>query len=136
MEKEIKKLEGRLVILTRHLESWYKELNSQFNIPIANRLAKIVKILDWDTAEGKVILAEREKNGKWTNLKSEDFRFILKIYYPELKMKDKKGIAIEELVPQFYPGTENLMFFPMPDWMLKDLIKEERNVFKVEKKEK
>lgn len=132
MNKE--NFEGRLVILTRHLERWYKELNSEFNVPITNRLAKVVRVFDWDSSEGKLILSERKKTGKWDNLDPKAFRFVLKIYYPELRIGRTSKVMIEEVVPQYYPGTEAPMFILMPDWMLKDLLQKEKLAFKVEKK--
>jgi hypothetical protein len=128
------KLDGRLVILTRHLEKWYKELNSEFNVPITNRLAKIVKVFDWGSSEGKLVLKEREKTGKWEKLNPKDFKFVLKIYYPELRIGKTEKVMIEEIVPQYYPGTEAPMFMLMPDWMLNDLLRGEKSSFKVEKK--
>jgi hypothetical protein len=124
-----KDLAGRLVYLTRHLEKWYRDLNPAFNVPIINRLAKIVKVFDWDTEEGKFLLAEREKTGKWKNIDSKLFKFVLKVYYPELILKKSNKVMIEEVVPRYYPGTEGEMFSLLPEWMLKDLIKEEKNSF-------
>lgn len=126
--------EGRLVILTRHLEKWYKELNSEFNVPITNRLAKVVKVFDWESPEGKLVLRERKKTGKWENINPEDFRFVLRVYYPELRIKQTKKVMIEEIVPQYYPGSEAPMFILMPDWMLKDFLREEKPVFQVKEK--
>jgi hypothetical protein len=126
---------GRLVYLTRYLEKWYTDLNPQFIVPITNRLAKVVKIFDWDTEEGKLLLELREKTGKWTNLVSKDFKYVLKVYYPDLILKDKTKITTEELVPQYFPGTQFEMFCLLPDWMVKDINKEEKNIFKVVKKD-
>jgi hypothetical protein len=131
---DTKKLEGRLVILTRTLEQWYHDLNNEFNIPITNRIAKVVKVFDWDTEEGKLLLEERAKTGKWDKLDPKDFRYVLKIYYPELHIKNTNQVMIEEVVPLYYPGTKNSMFYPVPSWMLQDLVKEEKAVFKVTKK--
>ena len=133
-EDKDQELGGRLVYLTRCLENWYKDLNPTFNVPIANRLAKVVKVFDWDTAEGKLLLAEREKTGKWKTLDPKLFKFVLKVYYPDLKHKKSNKIIVEEVVPRFYPGTEQEMFSVLPDWMIIDLNKEEKNIFKVVKK--
>lgn len=130
----IQEMEGRLVILTKNLEQWYRDLNSEFNVPITNRLAKVVKVFDWDTPEGELLLKEREKTGKWDKLDSKEFRYVIRIYYPELRIKRTKKVAIEEVVPLYYPGTKNPMFFPMPPWMLQELVREEKAVFKLTKK--
>jgi hypothetical protein len=130
-----KDLAGRLVYLTRYLEKWYKDLNPAFNVPITNRLAKVVKVFDWDTDEGKLLLSEREKTGKWKSLEPKLFKFILKVYYPELILKNSKKVMIEEVVSQYYPGTENKMFCLLPDWMVEDLNKEQKNILTVVKKD-
>jgi hypothetical protein len=129
-----KDLDGKIVYLTKHLESWYKELTPNFNVPITNRLAKIVKVFDWDTEEGKLLLEAREKTGKWNNLDAKSFKFVLKVYYPDLNIKKSKKVTIEEVMPRLYPGTQNAMFQVVPDWMLSDIIKEEKNTFTVVKK--
>jgi len=136
MEKQDIELAGRLVYLTVHMDVWLRQVNSKFNVPMANRLAKIVKVFDWETDEGKLLLAEREKSGKWKNLNPKAFKFVLKIYYPDLKLKDKQGLTVEELVPRYYPGTELFMFDMLPSWMLKDLQKEEKDIFKIENTDK
>jgi len=61
----------------------------------------------------------------------------LRIYYPELKKSANKrvGLEIEEVFPRFYPGTKLSMFEELPPWMLSSLIKEEKNVFRVLKRE-
>jgi hypothetical protein len=127
-------LNGKLVYLTIYLEKWYKSRNPAFNVPITNRLAKVVKVFDWDTEEGKILLDAREKNGKWTKLEPKDFKFVLKIYYPELILKKSNKVTIEEVVPKLYPGTKNEMFKVIPEWMLKDIVKEEKNSFTIAKK--
>lgn len=129
-----KDLNGRLVYLTRHLEMWYKSRMPNFNVPITNRLAKIIKIFDWDTEEGKILIEARKKTGKWENIDPKDFKFVLKVYFPELTINKKSKVMVDEVVPQYYPGTKNEMFCLIPKWMLTDLIKEEKNSFSVVKK--
>lgn len=121
IEKTLK--EGMLVVLTRHLDMWYKQLTSEFNVQIANRLGKIVKIIDWDTDEGKIILKAREETGKWNNLDSKSFKYVVKIFYPELVIKSSNKVMIEEVLPLRFPGTEALFFFPVPKWMSTELVK-------------
>lgn len=127
---------GKLVFLTPHLEVWLRELNSEFNVPLANRLSKIIKVFDWDTPEGQILLKEREKTGKWENLNAKDFKFVVKIYFPDLIFKEKKGITVEEVIPKFFPGSKKPMFTVVPEWMIRDINKEEKNAFDlVNKKE-
>jgi len=129
-------LAGRLVFLTIHMDAWLRHVNANFNIPMANRLAKVVKVFDWDTDEGKLLLEEREKNGKWKEFNPKDFKFILKIYYPELYLphRERQGTSVQEVVPRCYPGTERMLFDLLPDWLLVDLQKEEKNILQVERK--
>jgi hypothetical protein len=126
---------GRLVYLTKYLEKWFTDINPAFDVPITNRIAKIVKVFDWDTEEGKLLLEMRKKTGKWEKVNPEEFKFVVKIYYPDLIFKNKNKVMIEEVVPRLYPGTKLEMFCLLPEWMLKDLIKEEKDVFKVIKKD-
>lgn len=125
-------LAGRLVYLTIHSDVWFRELNPKFNVPMVNRIAKIVKVFDWESDEGRYLLAEREKNGKWGKFNPKAFKFVLKIYCPELKIKDKIGFATEEVMPRNYPGTDLSMFELLPPWMLKSLQKEEKDIFKID----
>ncbi len=128
-----KELAGRLVYLTVHADVWYREINPKFNIPMANRIAKVVKVFDWSTDEGKFLLEERAKTGKWTKLDPKAFKFVLKIYCPELSIKNKIGFTVEEVMPRKYPGTELSMFELFPLWLLEDLQKEEKEIFKLER---
>lgn len=131
----VEDLKSRLVFLTVHTDIWFREINPQFNIPMVNRIAKIIKIFDWETEEGKLLLSERKKLEKWGNLDSEDFKYVLKIYFPELKYKGKIGFRVEEVLPRYYPKTKLLMFDLLPAWMLKDLQREEKDIFKIYKRD-
>lgn len=135
MDKDLD-LDGKLVYLTRYQEKWFKDLDTKFNVPITNRLAKVIKVFDWDSEEGKILLAERERTGKWKSLDPKAFKFVLKVYYPELILKNSDKLTLEEVTSRHYPGTSHEMFSVVPDWMLKDIIKEEKNVLKVELKKK
>lgn len=126
-------LSGKLIFLTVHYDVWLRQVNSKFNIPMANRLAKIVKVFNWNTAEGKLLLEQRKNTGKWEKLNSKDFKFVLKIYCPDLNKNGKMGLTTYEVSPKFYPGTKLTMFQVVPVWMLRDLQKEEKDIFKVEK---
>jgi len=125
---------GRLVYLTMHCDVWFRELNPKFNIPMVNRIAKVVKVFDWETEEGQLLLSEREKTGKWGNLDPKAFKYVLKVYCPELKIKNRVGFATEEVLPRKYPGTELTMFEPLPPTMLRSLQKEEKDIFKLLRK--
>ena len=127
-------LHGKLVFLTVHVDRWLREVNPKFEVPMANRLAKVIKVVDWDSEEGKLLEQERKKIGKWKTLKSEDFKYVLKVYHPDLIIKDKRGITVHEVLPRFYPDTKLLMFDVLPEWMLEDFEKEEKDPFTLKKK--
>lgn len=128
---------GRVVFLTTHMDHWLREANPGFNIPMVNRLAKVVKVFDWGSEEGKILIGLRKDNPKWGRLVSEDFKFVLNIYYPELLSKSGKlpGLTILEHVPRKYPGTELPLFDLYPERLLSDLLKGQGEFFKVLKKE-
>ena len=130
---------GKLVFTTIHLERWLKEINTQFSIPMANRIARVIKVFDWESEEGKLLLDAREKTGKWASLDPKEFKFVLKIYYPDINHKTKEGITVEEVVPRYIPKSKLEMFHEVPDWMLSELknekIKEFSLVRKTESKE-
>lgn len=129
-----KELSGRLVYLTHHYDVWLRQVSPKFEVTMANRLAKVIKVFDWDTDEGKILLEERERTGKWTKLDSKAFKFVLKVYAPDLELKGKKHLTFVEMAPRYYPGTEMQMFSLLPEIMLKDLQKEEKNIFSLQKK--
>lgn len=125
---------NRIVFITVHADRWLRDANPRFNIPMANRLARVSKVFDWDTDEGRMLLEAREKSGKWGKLNSRDFKFVLSIFYPELIKDGQQGMVIEEVMPQRFPGTELDLFSPMPTWVLDDILKERKQeLFKLEK---
>ena len=130
-----KELEGKIVYLTIHYERWLREINSEFNIPMVNRIAKVIKVFDWDTHEGRILLSARKKTNKWGKLNPEDFKFVLQVFCPELISKGKKGLKAEEVLPHFYPGTELLMFDILPDWILSEINSKKYDNFKLSLKQ-
>ena len=114
---------GDIVYLTRHYTEWIKMLSSDIEVALDHRIAKIIKVFDWDTEEGKLLLDQRVKTGKWDNLNSEDFKYVLNVYYPELLSKDGKtaGITAIEVLPLYFPGTEFKLFERYPEHLIKDL---------------
>jgi hypothetical protein len=128
---------GRIVFLTVHLDKWLRDINPKFNVPMSNRLAKVVKVFDWSTEEGKLLLDVRKKTGKWEKLNPQDFKFILKVYHPDLKINknDNQGMMVEEVLPLYFPGTKLRMFDLYPERLLRDINKKEKNSLKVIKKD-
>lgn len=133
---EDKDLKGRLVYLTVYIDRYLREVNPEFNVPMANRLAKVIKVFDWDTEEGKLLLDVRSKSKKWNEkYNKRDYKFVLKIYYPDLMIKNRTGVTVEEVLPRMYPGTKHSLFELVPDWMHEDIIKEEKEAFFLDKKD-
>ncbi len=126
--KKDKDLDGKLVYLTVHFDVWLRQTTPSFNIPMANRIAKVVKVFDWNTKEGQLLLREREKTGKWGKMNPKDFKFVLKVYYPDLVKGEKKGITAEEVLPRCFPGTELYLFDEIPQNFLNSWMKTEKDV--------
>jgi hypothetical protein len=116
---------GDLVFLTKAYEDSFKRKNPTSGISIANRLAKLEEIIDWESAKGKKIKQARQESGKWDNLPLEENKYILSIFYPELiGRKNQKGV-VERGVPMFQydPHTKEPLFEKVPDWIFKEILK-------------
>lgn len=129
---------GDIVYLTRHYAEWIKMLKGDLDISLIHRIARVVKVLNWRTKEGKLLLEQRVKTGKWDNLKSKDFKYVLKVYYPDLisKKTEETGLTAYEVLPLNYPDTDFPLFETYPQHLLDDMNKEEvEDIFKLERKE-
>jgi hypothetical protein len=115
-------LQNKLVYLTVHFHTWVKDRNPDFNIPMLCRWAKVIKIFDWDSEEGKALLTERLKSDKWKEQDAKDFKFILDIYYPDLIKGEKKGVIAPECVPFLNPTTKKPLFEIVPTGILKQIL--------------
>lgn len=123
---------NKIVFLTVHTDRWLRDGNPRFNIPMANRLARVVKVFDWETEEGRLLLEARRRSEKWGSMDPRDFKFVLSIYYPELVKDGKRGMTVEEVMPRKYPGTDLDLFTSMPAWVLEDVVKERKgDLFKL-----
>jgi hypothetical protein len=118
-------LSGRLVFLTPHADSFLRESNPGFaasNIVLANRVARVAKVFDWESEEGKILLREREKTGKYGEKRDpKAYKFVVSIFYPDLTKGDKKGMIVDEVMPRIHPVTKQQLFEPLPDWMQSEL---------------
>jgi len=128
---------GRIVFLTAHVDRWIREKNPGFNLPLmANRIARVTKVFDWDTDEGKYVLKQREISGKWKNANPQDHKFVVSVFFPELIKDGKKGLIIDEVMPRMYPGTSSTLFEALPQWMREEAaIEVSDKTFTVEPKE-
>lgn len=121
--------EGDVVFFTRHYAEWLREINPKLDITLIHKIAKIIKIIDWETDEGRAILKEREATGKWKKLNSKDFKYILRVYHPDIVGKDKKnpGVIAYEVLPKNYPGLkEDAPLFDLyPKTLLEDIFSED-----------
>lgn len=138
IDTKTKVVNGDIVYLTRHYAEWIKMLNSDIDISLVHRIAKVVKVFNWNTLEGKSLLAQREATGKWKALNSKDFKYVLKVYFPEIKSKkdSRAGVLTYEVLPINYPGTEYPLFEIYPKHLIDDINKKDLvDIFKLEKKD-
>ena len=126
--------EGDLVYLTLAAHEWIVRKNPDLNFPVNGHLARISKVFEWDTEEGKMILEERKKVAGWRELDPREFRYILNAYFPELiGGKKSQGAILPLVLPESYPGKPGTpMFGSVPKSMLKDMMSDE--TAKIEKK--
>lgn len=129
--------EGDVVYLTKAGHDWISRTNPGFSIPLSGRIGKVEKVLDWTSKEGKLVLKSRVASGKWDKYKSEDFKYIVAIYYPELIMDGHApGVKAPEVLPYRHPTEEkNPPLFQKwnPD-LWKDILRTSKP-FSIEEKE-
>ena len=136
--EKVKIKNGDIVFLTRHYAEWIKMLKGDLDISLVHRVAKVIKVFNWRTKEEKALLEQREKTGKWDNLNSKDFKYVLKVYYPDLvsKKTEKQGISAYEVLPLLFPGTEYPLFEVYPQHLLDDINSNKlEDILKLERKE-
>lgn len=97
---------GDVVFLTMAGHDYVSRNKKDFNIPTSGRIAKIIEVLDWKSARGKKLLAERKKLPAWSNKNVVDYKYVLMIYYPDLSTEEADGIALPELFPQYHPMAD------------------------------
>lgn len=131
MDENIKP--GDLVFLTIAFENYIREKHPKTGIHLVNRLAKVEEIIDWNSEKGKKIKRARELSGKWKDLPIEDSKYILSIYYHDLKGRKGESGVVERGVSMFknHPKTGSSFFEKVPDWIYK-LIMEKCETFDVE----
>lgn len=116
---------GDLIFLTRNYNEYFHSKKRVSDIVLTNRLAKIEEIIDWNSDKGKKIKAARIESGKWADLSLEDCRYLISIYYPELKGRKGQLGVVERGVPMFQcnPKTGQAFFEKIPDWLFKEILK-------------
>jgi hypothetical protein len=127
---------GDLLFLTKAFEDYFHKKHPQSTILLANRIAKLEEIIDWDSPKGQQIKQARLASGKWKDLPLEDNRFIVSVYYHDiLGRKGEKGVA-ERGVAMFRndPVTGKPFFEKIPDWIYQEIMKK-CEVFAVEKRD-
>ena len=116
---------GEMVVLTAAYERHLMAANPLLRYTMSNRLAKIEEIFDWESPKGKKIKAARLKTNaaKWSKLPLEDCRYVLSIYYPELKGRQGQNGVAERGMPSFSkdPETGEAYFIKVPEWMVKEI---------------
>lgn len=116
---------GDLVLLTGAFNAYFHKKHPESKLCLTNRLAKCEEIIDWGSEKGQMIKAARLKSGKWKNLPLEDNKYIISIFYHDLKGREGKKGVVERGVPMFqvHPKTGVPFFEKVPDWMLKEIMK-------------
>lgn len=99
---------GELVYITPAGHEWMcrSQKYQGGRLILAGRTAIIQDIYNWEDERGKAVLANREKNGKWTGLSSTDFKYVLLVLFPELSLDGKDGIGLPDVVPLNHPRME------------------------------
>lgn len=123
MDEDLKP--GDLLFLTRTFEKYFFEKNPKSRLSIVNRLAKLEEILDWSSEKGRIIKKARIASGKWANLPIEENRYILSIYYHDLKGRNNERGVVERGVPMFryHPQSREPFFEKVPKWIYKEIMK-------------
>ena len=117
---------GDLLFLTSAYELYLKNKYPKLKVRVVNRLAKLEDIIDWDTPKGKRIKEARVKSGKWKKLPLEENKYIISVYYHDLKGRKGEEGAIERGVPMFryHPKSGVPFFQKVPDWIYQEIMKQ------------
>lgn len=112
--------ENDLVFLTMSAHAWICRNNASFSIPYSGRFARVIKVLDWDTEEGKAVLRARTDGafaGKWGEYDVRDFKYILDVYLPEMYAKESKipGVVVPVVLPLHSPKDNSVLFEKMSE---------------------
>jgi len=125
---------GDLVFLTQEYEDYVYKRNPKLTVPteyrpsnvrFTNRLAKIEEIIDWNSPKGMKILELRKKSGKWINKPVEDCKYMVSVYYHDMKgRKGEQGVAVRGQ-PMYSrdPDTNAPFFVKVPDWIFREIAK-------------
>ena len=103
-EESFKK--GDLVFITPAGHEWITRSQKFPGINLSGRTAQILDIYDWESDHGKSILAKRQDTGKWVGLASEEFKFIVLVFYPDLESDGKQGVMHPEMLCRYHPRME------------------------------
>jgi hypothetical protein len=130
-EKDFK--EGDVVFITIKGHTWLHETKASFNIPVSGRLAKISKIINWNTKDGKALLKQRIASGKWKESELKSRRFVLDIYYPELTMEGyDPGVKVPEVMSLYTDDDQQPLFDKWNPDLWKDLNNNMSSEFAIE----
>jgi len=124
---------GDLFFLTKHFDAYMRKKHPTLSVLLTNRIAKLEEIIDWNTEKGRNIRLVREKTGKWKDLNQDDCKYVMSIFYHDLRGRNGQPGVIERGVAMFQndPETGQPFFEPMPDWVFKEIMKK-CEIFKVE----
>lgn len=116
---------GDMVFITMAGHDFLSRNRKELKIPVSGRFAKVTEVYDWGTPLGKQVLSDRKKVLAWGTKVSEDYKYVLSIYYPELEAQSHKGICVPELFPKYHPNTPEkgtlLLFEKLSPVFVKDM---------------
>ena len=123
MEQELKP--GDLLFITSHFDKYVREKNPKLTVSLVNRLAKLEEIIDWSSDKGRRIEQARFMSGKWKDLPMEDCKYVISIFYHDIKGRHGEMGVAERGVPMFKnnPKTGDPFFEKVPDWIFKEILK-------------
>ena len=110
---------GDLVFLTMAAHDWLCRKNKDFSVPFSGRIARIMEVIDWESEVGKEILEKRELSGKWGEYRTEDFKYVIEVYLPEIQTSTGDGVAQPQVFPLMHPNKpKSPLFVPIEDKFL------------------
>ncbi len=108
---------GDLVCITAEGHDWMSRTKKfSGKITLTGRTAIVHDVYDWDSERGQQVLANRENNGKWIGLDSQDFKYVILVLFPEIVHEGKTGVGLPDVLPYYHPRKDGKLplFLPYP----------------------
>jgi hypothetical protein len=126
-EKDFK--EGDIVFITMAGQDWMNRNVTGSGIPVSGRLGVIHEKISWKSKKGRELLKKRIDSKEWDPQEAEDRKFVLRIYFPELKVDEREGMVSIENLPLYHNSVEDKkvpLFLPYYDSMIVDMFSKNR----------